>query len=140
MVALLQLVASHPIQKKPYHCIRFVRVASGVPLYEVTGDKRHLGAREALKCAFQIHGGHCFHCQKWFEPQILSAHCSRDHVRARSRGGGHHLHNLVITCRNCNLRKAAKDIVEFKVERGSEYLRALDEHITRCIEKLCAEA
>ena len=137
MTALEQIVAAHPLDTKPYHCIRFVRVGPhGRPLYRVTRDGRALGAREALKSAFERHGGHCFHCGKWHPPQPLAGQCSRDHVRAQSRGGGHHLHNLVISCANCNRRKGSQDLVRFEVERGAAYLKALDEHIVRCLQQL----
>jgi len=137
MAKLEEIVAAHPLRTKPYHCIRFVRLGPhGSPLYRVTGDTRDLGAREALKAAFEIHGGHCFHCKEWHEPQKLCDKCSRDHVRPRSGGGGDYLHNLVITCWACNKRKGSRDLVEFRAARGSDYLKALDEHLARCIEEL----
>jgi len=138
MAVLEQLVAAHPLREKPYHCIRFVRAGPHGPLYRVTGDDRELGAREALKTAFERQGAHCFHCRHWHPPQPLSERCSRDHVRPRSDGGGNHLHNLVITCVACNKRKGNRALVEFKVERGTAYLRALDEHIVRCLQQLGA--
>lgn len=95
-----------------------------------------MGAKEALKSAFERHGGHCFHCRLWHGPQSLSVLCSRDHLRSKAGGGGDYLHNLVIACRKCNLDKGARDLVEFRIERGSDYLRALDEHLVRCIEQL----
>ena len=95
-----------------------------------------MGAMEALKTAFERHGGHCFHCNTWHPADSLSANCSRDHVRPKSDGGGDYLHNLVIACRTCNLDKGARNIVEFRIERGVEYLKALDDHLVRCIEQL----
>ena len=137
MAKLEQIVASHPVQRKPYHCIRFKEFGPhGTPLYSVTGDSRQLSAKEALKCAFELHGGHCFHCGTWHPPQSLGTRCSRDHLRARSNGGGDYLHNLVIACKACNFDKGGRDLVEFGVEQGSAYLKALDEHLIRCIEQL----
>lgn len=140
MKALEQTLADHPLREKPYHCIRYAKIGPhGRPLYRVSGDPRELGAREALKLAFELHGGHCFHCRKWYPAQPLAEFCSRDHVRPTSKGGGHHLHNLVITCADCNKRKGARDLVEFHVERGARYLNALDEHLVRCLDRM-AEA
>jgi 5-methylcytosine-specific restriction endonuclease McrA len=134
MAKLEAIVAAHPINKKPYHCIRFVKLsAHGKPLYTVTGDVRALGALKALKVAFELHGGHCFHCGRWLEPQKLSQSATRDHVHPKAEGGHDYLHNLVITCGNCNRSKAATNIVDFQVERGKDYLQALDAHIARCI-------
>lgn len=137
MAKLENIVASHPLRAKPYHCIRLAGFSPhGTPLYRVTGDKRAMRAMEALKSAFERQGGHCFHCGAWHPPQSLSAECSRDHVRPRAEGGGDYLHNLVIACRACNLAKGARNLVEFKVERGAHYLKALDEHLVRCIDQL----
>jgi 5-methylcytosine-specific restriction endonuclease McrA len=141
MTAVERILAAHPLRMKPYNSIRFARIGPHArPLYKVSKDPRELGAREALKLAFELHGGHCFHCGRWYPPQPLSDFCSRDHVRPTSKGGGHHLHNLVITCAPCNKRKGARDLVEFHVERGSNYLKALDEHIVRCLAQMAAGA
>lgn len=137
MAKLSKIVAAHPLQRAPYWNIRFVGTgADGVPLYRVTKDARDLPAAEALKLAFEMFGGHCFHCRTWFPPQRLSGVCSRDHILAVSAGGGPHLHNLVLACPPCNRRKGADDIVWFSPARGSEYLKALDAHLERCLAAL----
>ena len=137
MAKLEAIVAAHPINRKPYRCIRFASLSSHrKPLYTVTGDERELGALSALKAAFELHGGHCFHCRKWLAPQKLSQAANRDHIHPKSDGGEDYLHNLVITCGTCNRSKAAKNIVDFQVERGKDYLKPLDAHIARCIEAM----
>ncbi|MBK8860678.1 MAG: HNH endonuclease [Sphingomonadales bacterium] len=57
-------------------------------------------------------------------PQKLSQAANRDHIHPKSDGGEDYLHNLVITCGTCNRSKAAKNIVDFQVERGKDYLKA----------------
>lgn len=138
MSKLDKLIAAHPLRKKPYNAIRFVRVdGNGTPLYRVgKSDGRELGAAEALKTAFEQLGAHCFHCQRWIPAQKLSQACTRDHLRPKKNGGRDYLHNLVFACADCNRKKGASDIVDFNVERGSEYLKALDAHLVRCLEAL----
>jgi 5-methylcytosine-specific restriction endonuclease McrA len=137
MTALGSVVAAHPLQEHPYNKITFVRIdGNGTPLYRVPNDPRDIGAPEALRMAFQKYGGRCFHCRKALPAQKLSQQCNRDHVRARSRGGRDYLHNLVLTCGDCNRRKGASDLVAFDSERGASYLKALDDHIMRCLEAL----
>jgi 5-methylcytosine-specific restriction endonuclease McrA len=41
-----------------------------------------------------------------------------DHYRALSKGGKHEVSNLVIACPTCNLRKSAKDPLEFAASVG----------------------
>jgi 5-methylcytosine-specific restriction endonuclease McrA len=41
-----------------------------------------------------------------------------DHYTPLSKGGAHELHNLVIACPTCNLRKHAKDPLDFAREVG----------------------
>lgn len=52
---------------------------------------------------------HCFWCNiplKDIKPHI-------DHVTPLSKGGEHSLYNLVVSCPTCNIRKGAKDPLEF---------------------------
>jgi 5-methylcytosine-specific restriction endonuclease McrA len=138
MSKLTQVVAAHPLQKKkPYNALRFTRVdGHGTPLYRLKWDEREMGAYEALKVAFEKLGAHCFHCKKWIEAQPMPAACTRDHLLPKKNGGRDFLHNLVFACAECNRNKGSKDIVDFNVERGSEYLKALDAHLVRCIAEL----
>lgn len=41
-----------------------------------------------------------------------------DHYKPLSRGGLHHVHNLVIACPSCNQSKHAKDPLDFAIEKG----------------------
>lgn len=134
MIELLRIVAAHPVEDNPYREIRFTRVDhNGTPLYRVGEDGPETGARKALKRAVKLHGANCFHCAKPLPPQDLSQKCTVDHLQPSSRGGGDHLHNLVVACGGCNRRKGARDIVAFHRKRGSAYLAAVDAHLARCL-------
>ena len=138
MSSLERIVAAHPLRKyKPYSAIKFARVDGvGTPLYTVAKGKKEMGAREALRTAFELFGGFCFHCKKPMPPQPLSQDCTRDHLRPKHDGGQNFLHNLVFACGPCNRKKGARDVISFSPEVGSEYLKALDEHLVRCLERL----
>jgi 5-methylcytosine-specific restriction endonuclease McrA len=137
MSALARLVAAHPLRKTPYNAIKFVRVnGNGTALYTVGKDKKELGAAAALRSALEQFGGHCFHCEKWMPPQPMSHDCTRDHLRPKCDGGQDYLHNLVLACGPCNRSKGGTDVVSFRPEVGSEYLKALDEHLVCCLKKL----
>ena len=138
MSSLDRVVAAHPLRKyKPYNAIKFVRVdGKGTPLYRVGKGKKEMGAAEALRMAFEKFGGHCFHCKDWMPPQSLSQACTRDHLRPRTDGGQDYLHNLVFACGRCNREKGGSDLISFRAEVGAEYLKALDEHLVRCIREL----
>jgi 5-methylcytosine-specific restriction endonuclease McrA len=85
------------------------------------------------------YGGSCFQCGKRMKPQDLSQECTRDHVRAKSDGGRDYLHNLVLACGRCNKSKDKRDLVTYRPKKGREYLKALDEHLVRCLEQLAAD-
>ncbi|RAK69098.1 hypothetical protein DJ019_03575 [Phenylobacterium kunshanense] len=137
MSALHKALAAHPLPKKPYNSIKFVRIdGNGVPLYRVGKSERELGAAAALKSAFEQFGGHCFHCKVWMPPQPLSQACTRDHLRPKKDGGKDYLHNLVFACGDCNRAKGGSDLITFRAEVGVEYLKALDAHIVRCLTTL----
>jgi 5-methylcytosine-specific restriction endonuclease McrA len=108
---------------------------NGTPLYKVA-NRKEMGAAEALRCAFELFGGHCFHCGYWMPAQPLSHDCTRDHLRPKCDGGQDYLHNLVFACGPCNRKKGGSDVISFSPAVGSEYLKALDEHLVRCLKKL----
>ena len=136
MSSLDRILAAHPLAEKPYDAIEFVRVdGNGTPLYRV-GKNKERGAAEALRLAFQQFGARCFHCRKPMPPQPLSHDCTRDHLRPRQDGGLDYLHNLVFACGKCNRQKGGSDLISFSPEVGSEYLKALDEHLVRCLKSL----
>jgi 5-methylcytosine-specific restriction endonuclease McrA len=135
------VATAHPIGTKPYHCIRFSRFDhNAAPLYTVTGIDGEYGAYNALRHALARHGGHCFHCGKWIEPQPMSQEVNRDHIQPRSSGGSNYLHNLVLAHGDCNRAKGSKDLAQFSVERGDKYLKLLDQHIIKIIESLRDQA
>ena len=140
MPSLHAMLAGHPLPKKPYNAIKFVRFDhNGTPLYVVGKDKKTLGAAAALKAAFESYGAHCFHCGKWMCAQPLSQECNRDHLRPRRAGGREFLYNLVFSCGSCNREKGGADLISFRPEAGLKYLTALEEHLAKCIRKLANE-
>ncbi len=138
MSALRRIVAAHPLARhKPYNAIKFSRVdGNGVPLYTVGKDTKEFGAFGALRCALEKYGANCFHCGKHMPKQKMSQDCTRDHLRPKKDGGGDHLHNLVFACGDCNRRKGSVDLISFRPEAGEKYLKALDEHLARCLKQL----
>lgn len=137
MSAFDRIVAAHPLAKTPYNAIKFVRWdGNGAPLYRVAQEEKEMGAAEALRLAFELFGAHCFHCKKYMHAQPLSPDCTRDHLRPKVGGGLNYLHNLVFACGKCNREKGGSDLIAFSPEVGSEYLKALDEHLVRCLKAL----
>ena len=137
MSSLSRIIAAHPLEGPPYNAIKFVRVdGCGTPLYRVAKGTKEMGAAEALREAFELLGGSCFHCRKKMKAQSLSQDCTRDHVRPKCDGGQNYLHNLVLACGPCNRRKGRNDVVSFRPDVGNEYLKALDDHLVRCLKKL----
>lgn len=51
----------------------------------------------------------CYWCQNPFSPK----RCHTDHIVALTRGGGHRIENLCISCSSCNLRKNSKSRTEW---------------------------
>ena len=137
MPSLHTLLAAHPLTKKPYNAIKFVRFdGQGTALYRIGKETKELGAAAALKAAFEKWGGHCFHCKEWMPAQPLSQQCTRDHLRPKKSGGGDFLHNLVFACGRCNRAKGGADLISFRKDVGIEYMTALEAHLTRCIKAL----
>ncbi len=56
---------------------------------------------------------HCYWCKTKLKNEYQI-----DHYFPISKGGKHTISNLVITCPTCNLKKNAKDPIEFAQERG----------------------
>lgn len=57
--------------------------------------------------------GRCAYCRI-----SLSGKYHADHIIALSKGGGNHRSNIQLTCKSCNLRKHAKDPIDFAREHG----------------------
>jgi 5-methylcytosine-specific restriction endonuclease McrA len=134
MSSLERIIAAHPLRDvKPYSEIHFERCDGyGTPLYSVGGDPRPMGARKALRSAAEQFGGNCFHCGESLKPEDLT----NDHLSPKADEGGDYLHNLVLACGKCNKKKGRHDLISYRPRKGREYLRALDEHLVRCIKEI----
>jgi len=74
-------------------------------LFYIYGDlENNLKIRRLL---FEIDGPHCVYCYKQFETYQVPD-VTIDHVVPRKFGGSNRLHNLVLSCENCNKMKASK--------------------------------
>lgn len=91
---------------------------------------------ETLRAAFQVHGGHCFHCKTKLKAGALTDVGSVDHVRPKSGKGSDELHNLVIACKHCNKLKGSRPLARFNGDLGDEYLVALDEFVSELVKSL----
>lgn len=63
----------------------------------------------------------CKKCTKvyyWCSCSLKNKTTHIDHYEPLSRGGAHTISNLVVSCSNCNLRKRAKDPIEFAQSIG----------------------
>jgi hypothetical protein len=128
----LQLIFAHPLNEKPYNQLRYKKTNHhGIHLYEVfdqtgqiTGDV--CGPYKALWKALKIHGGKCFY-NKCTIPQILD-NPHRDHLNPN---GNDELHNLVISCGNCNVTKSNGPIVQFDGQASLGYLLSLQDRLTQ---------
>jgi 5-methylcytosine-specific restriction endonuclease McrA len=130
-------VLAHPLNASPYNRIRFKRFdGQSTAIYEVEGHAGESGAYEALARAFAKYGAECFHCGKRMPASNSMDQASRDHIHPKAKGGSERLHNLVLAHKKCNQNKAALPLAKFNPDAGDKYLRALDEHISRCIETL----
>lgn len=136
MVPLQRLIAAHPLgESEPYGRIKFSRLLpNNTPLYKVGKGKREFGAERALREAHRRFGGRCFHCNKAIEPG--NPDFTLDHLRPKHDGGEGFLHNLVFACRPCNWSKGGNDLATFRSQIATEYLKALDEHLARCLKML----
>ncbi len=59
--------------------------------------------------------GHCAYCGDWLDP---FTNWNIDHIIPQSKGGTHHIDNLLPACKKCNCIKRDRSIDEFR-----EYLR-----------------
>lgn len=121
----------HCLGSKPYRMIVFDRMNRATPLYRVAGsDKAAMGAANALKEAFRVHGGLCFYCRGKIPTDALSI----DHVETVRAGD--HLQNLVIACRRCNAAKGDARIEAFHPDAGREWLTALHRQVEERLGRL----
>ncbi|HEY6661563.1 MAG TPA: HNH endonuclease signature motif containing protein [Sphingomicrobium sp.] len=133
MSSLNRIVAAHPLVEEPYGRIKFSRINQhDVPVYKVGRGKREFSAENALRETYRLFGGRCFHCGETIDPSAFTL----DHLRPKRDDGGDHLHNLVFACWPCNKSKAGSQLASFEAEKATRYLKALDEHLIRCIKNL----
>jgi len=139
MSSLDRVVAAHPFAElEPYRRVKYAGVdGNGTPVYKVGKGKRKYGAEKAVRETHRRFGGSCFHCGKQIAPG--SGEFTLDHLRPKRDDGGDHLHNLVFACRSCNWSKAGRDLANFEAKIATEYLKALDEHLVRCLKKLSSK-
>ncbi len=118
----------------PYRAIVYLRShGNGTPLYAVAGKAGGpWGADEALRTAFDAHGGTCFYCAKKLTAQDVTI----DHVEARKLNGGDAIQNLVLACKPCNVAKSHTPIEAFKPEAGKAWLQALLIQVEERLKKL----
>ena len=81
---------------------------SGIYLYLITGEEKHLSIRafsEAMKQqAYERQAGVCAACDEHFEIDDMEA----DHIDPWSQGGKTNADNCQMLCKPCNRRKSAK--------------------------------
>jgi len=70
-------------------------------------------SREDVARIFRQQKGRCAYC-----PRSLKRGFHVDHVQAITRGGKHVARNVQLTCEPCNLKKGARDAVEFARSLG----------------------
>lgn len=130
----------HWIDELPYRALVHVRDSvHGTPLYMVAGSTQTARkASSALKDALKIHGGQCFYCKAAGE--AVAAHLNVDHVEPQCRGGSDLLHNLVVSCKTCNTKKAALPIEAFKPNAGRAWLLGVKALIKARLELLPDES
>jgi len=137
MALIERVVTGHPLDELPYTKITFSHLdGNRTPIYKVDGLELRAGAKHMLSLAFEKHGGACFYCGKSFKPTPISQKITRDHIQPRSKGGGDHLHNLVIACGGFNRNKKDKDLAHCRRDAADRYLKALDAHLIKCLRAL----
>lgn len=62
---------------------------------------------------YDLQRGKCAICRT-----ALGANYHTDHIVPLAKGGKHHKHNVQLLCGPCNVRKSAKDPIEFMQSRG----------------------
>lgn len=66
--------------------------------------KRKRTRTSSLRQIFNLYGGVCQYCQK----EIKFSLATKDHYVPKSKGGENYDYNIVLSCKKCNNKKAAK--------------------------------
>jgi len=77
-----------------------------------------------------LYGDRCYYCTRKFGQNLVR---TLDHLRPLSRGGTHHLWNLVLSCPKCN--NAKSDRTWFEYFLTEEYHRRLNNGLRAIPEK-----
>lgn len=78
--------------------------------------------QQIKKQLFELDGGHCVYCWRRFN-SYLDPNLTIDHVIPKNRGGSNRLHNLVLSCEQCNHSKDSKgsrsydDLVNYLLQK-----------------------
>ena len=129
-----RLAHEHCFDNLPYSMIVFYRLNQNKhAVYYVAGvmDGPYSG-ENALKKAFEKHGGKCHYCEKSVTPNEFSI----DHVEPKTLGGKNNLNNLVISCKSCNIKKQHQLIEVFSPNAGKKWLLAMQKRIEQRLKQL----
>jgi 5-methylcytosine-specific restriction endonuclease McrA len=88
--------------------------------------------KEEVAQLFDVFDNRCGYCGVEESEETGTFHL--EHIRPLARGGGHHVSNLFISCRNCNFRKSDRPILTFYRDHGRfdyYYLPFLVQYIAR---------
>lgn len=64
-----------------------------------------------VKALFAAFDGRCAYCNREEEPNGPYHHL--EHIIAKSAGGRDHISNLTISCKDCNMKKGTKPVVDY---------------------------
>lgn len=77
------------------------------------------GKKQAI---FGKYSGHCAYCGRPLKMRSMTV----DHLVPKSKGGGNSIENLMPSCRNCNLAKAADNLEMLRISLVWPSLRPAD--------------
>ena len=121
--------AENPEKVVAYRESRRLELAAQAASYRARNPERARAAKGARRARILGNGGSCT-AKDIAALMVLQKHkcpvCRRDigkeyhadHINPLARGGAHDRVNLQLLCPNCNLKKNAKDPIQFMQERG----------------------
>lgn len=81
---------------------------------------RNRGIDSNIARHVRVNAENCFWCGADLRGKHATSGVHTDHVVPRSKGGGDRLTNIVASCPACNLKKQARDPLEFAREVGAD--------------------